>query len=235
MIRLNPNDECPCGSGNPLRACCLGADGDLKPIASVTRCPPPRTGIGTKGCYAAPLADCSPDLSREHFISEGVLGELSDAGLVRIDGCRWQTDGAVQWLPTAVLGSNILCRRHNLALSPLDAVALRFFRWIDQFHREFDGGQNANRFFLVNGHDIERWMLKTLCGAVFSKNATIHAASTDWCPPIDWLQTLFGEMKFPARCGLYVSGNIPDTNIERGYKLVTFSNDDLAPIFRTHS
>src|ERR1700687_3518444 len=226
MITLNPDDACPCGSGNIFRACCLGADGGFKPVASVTRCPPPRTGTRTKGCYAAALADCSPDLSREHFISEGLLKELSVGGLVSIDGFPWQSDRGIQKLPTAVLASNILCRRHNVALSTLDAVALRFFRWIDEFHGEFDRGQEDNRFCLVNGHDVERWILKTLCGAVFSKNATINAAKSDWQPPTEWLQILFGEAQFSARCGLYVSGKIPDSEgIERGYKFVAFSNN----------
>ncbi|MBI3781927.1 MAG: SEC-C domain-containing protein [Deltaproteobacteria bacterium] len=225
MIELSPNDACPCESGRILRECCLGAEGDLRPVASVTRCQAPKTGAQTKGCYAAALADCSADLSREHFISRGVLKELSDGGTVRIDGFPWQTDRAIQRLPTAVLGSNILCRRHNIALSTLDAVALRFFRWIDQFHREFDADQHDDRFFLVNGHDIERWMLKTLCGAVFSKNATINPAGSNWVPPMEWVQILFGEAQFPVRCGVYISGNIPDTEfIERGYKFVAFSN-----------
>jgi hypothetical protein len=162
MIKLSIDDKCPCESGRVLRECCLRAGGELKPTATMTRTPAPTTGIRNSGCYAAGLADCSADISREHYISHGLLRLLSIDGRITIDGFPWQDASADSRVPPATLTGKILCKRHNLALSPLDAAAATLFRRIDKFHHEFSAREYENRFYLCNGHDIERWLLKTL-------------------------------------------------------------------------
>ena len=106
---------------------------------------------------------------------------LSIDGKVTIDGFPWQDSGARNKVPALSLTGKILCRRRNLASSALDAITSRLFERIDQFHHELvDAAQkNENRFFLFNGHDIERWMLKTLCGAVVSGNAEIRTGESN--------------------------------------------------------
>jgi hypothetical protein len=166
VIRPPPDEACPCESSRMLRSCCLTPDGALRPVAAAT-CPAgPKTGIRNDACYAAALADCWADISREHCVSHKLLKQLSVDGKVRVDGFPWQDSGTVGKVAAPSLTGKILYRRHNLALSPLDTVALRLFERIDQFHREITDSdrKNLNRFFLFNGHDIERWMLKTLCG-----------------------------------------------------------------------
>jgi len=173
------------------------------------------------------LADCSPDISREHYVSHGLLKLLSIEGKVTIDGFPWQNAGAVGRFPPATLTGKILCGRHNLALSALDAVASRLFERIDRFHRELVDSttRHQTRFFLFNGHDIERWMLKTLCGAVVSGNAEIRTGESNWKPPLEWFEILFGEDPFPPGCGLYFYSEITDKPyIERGFKFTSFSN-----------
>jgi len=227
MIRLSPDEGCPCESGRVLRSCCLTVDGALRPVAAVTCPPAPRTGIRNGRCYAAALADCSPDISREHYVSHALLKLLSIDGKVTIDGFLWQDSGAVGRVPAPSLTGKILCRRHNLALSPLDAVASRLFERIDEFHHEIANSarKNENRFFLFNGHDIERWMLKTLCGAVVSGNAEIRSRESNWRPPLEWLKILFGEEPFAPRCGLYFHSEVTGKPyIERGFKFTCFSN-----------
>ena len=184
MIRLSPDEKCPCESGRLLRSCCLTVDGALQPSSAVTYPPSPKTGIRNDGCYAAALADCSADISREHYISHALLKLLSIDGKVTIDGFPWQDSGAVSSVPSPSLTGKILCRRHNVGLSSLDAIAARLFERIDQFHHEIveSALKYQNRFFLFNGHDIERWMLKTLCGAVVSGNAEIRTGESNWRP-----------------------------------------------------
>jgi hypothetical protein len=207
-----------------LRECCLRA-GELKPAATVTRASVPKTGIRNSGCYAGALADCSADISREHYVSHALLRRLSIEGRVTIDGFPWQNTGAVNSVPPATLTGKILCSRHNLALSPLDAVASTLFRRIDEFHHDFSAQKYENRFFLCNAHDIERWILKTLCGAVVSGNAEIRTGESNWRPPLEWLQILFGEKPFPPRCGLYFHSEVSDKPyIERGFRFISFSN-----------
>ncbi len=227
MIRLSPDGACPCESGRLLRNCCLNADGQLRPLAAVTCTSTPRTGIRNNRCYAAELADCSAELSREHYVSRALLNLLSIEGTVTIDGFAWQDDGTRTSLPPASLTGRILCSRHNPALSPLDAAAARLFQKIDQFHHEFidSARKPENRCFLFNGHDIERWMLKTLCGTVVSGNALIKSGELNWKPPLGWLNVLFGVEPFTQRCGMYFHSEVTGRpGVERGFKFVSFSN-----------
>src|SRR5271169_5801022 len=94
MVNLCVDDKCPCGSGKVLRECCL-KDGQIRSMSTVTRAPVPQTGIRNSGCYARGLADCSADISREHYISHALLTLLSVEGRVTIDGFPWQNAGVV--------------------------------------------------------------------------------------------------------------------------------------------
>jgi len=139
---------------------------------------------------------------------------------VRIDGFNWQEANRTVELPTARLASKMLCKRHNEALSSLDAVALRFFQKLDNAIRQ---RERRNRAFLFDGTDFERWMLKTLCGVAASGYADIGTVSSDWKPHILWLNILFDGEPFPDRWGFYYSEQSADA-IEGGFKLRTLSN-----------
>jgi hypothetical protein len=221
MIRLNPNkDSCPCASGKLYRDCCLGPNNTLRTKPSITCPPAPKTGFSNPGCYAAELVDCSENLSREHFISQGILRVLSRNGKVKIYGFRWQEENTTLELPTSTVSSRILCTRHNNALSGLDAMALRLFQGIDNVILQV---ARQDQVFLFHGADLERWLLKTLCGAVFSKNAQTGADSIDWRPSLLWLNLLFGGVAFPDHWGFYFA----DADIiERGFTFGVFWNPD---------
>jgi hypothetical protein len=149
------------------------------------------------------------------------LKALSRDGFVKIDGFNWQEMRSTQQqLPTPSLASRILCKRHNEALSGLDAMALRFFQILDSAIRQTEG---RDRVALFDGTDFERWMLKTLCGAAFSANADIGDLPTDWRPDLLWLNILFRGEPFPERLGLYFAGETSD-RIEGGFKLSTIAN-----------
>jgi hypothetical protein len=221
MIRLDVNrDLCPCGSGKLLRECCVGPNNTFRTTPLDTQPPLPRTGFSNPRCYASRLGDCSPLLSREHFISHGILKVLRHGGTVTINGFNWQPENSVQELPPARLASKILCKRHNESLSGLDAMALRLFQAIDNSIRQ---NERKDRVFLFDGSDFERWLLKTLCGAVFSGNAHMKASDKDWRPSPLWLHVLFDGIPFPRRWGFYYAGNTAE-RIEGGFKLRTLSN-----------
>lgn len=221
MIHLYVDkDLCPCDSGKLLGQCCIGPNNRFR-TTPVNTCPPaPMTGFGNPRCFASELTNCSPQLSREHFISHGILKVLSRNGTVSIDGFNWQEGGSLQDLPTPSLASRILCKRHNEALSGLDAMALRLFQTIDNAVRQ---KQRQSRVFLFDGSDLERWLLKTLCGSVFSRNAHTRGVNSDWRPSALWLNVLFNGVDFPNRCGFYFAGDSADA-IEGGFKLRTISN-----------
>ena len=209
MPHIRLTDECPCQSGKVFAQCC--ANTDFKPLYAVTRTPKPKTGFKKLRCYAAELGDCSKKISREHFLSEGILKILNENNDLTVVGLPWLKREEHRKLNPASLVANILCDRHNNVLSPLDAVAIRFFKALDQIEQEFLNEKTAckERVFLFNGHDIERWMLKTLCGFLYSNNAsTLEGETIHWKPNITWLNMLFGTQKFPVGCGIYYEAKI---------------------------
>jgi hypothetical protein len=121
-----------------------------------------------------------------------------------VSGFPWQKAGEVKELPIKALASNILCKRHNEALACLDDIGGRFVKSLHTINADSGNGIAVDRMFLFNGHDIERWMLKGLCGLAYSKNLAHNAKQiTDWTPPVEWLEILFGLRLFPDKWGLY--------------------------------
>jgi hypothetical protein len=67
----------------------------------------------------------------------------------------------------------------------------------------------------VNGHDVERWLLKTLAGLLLSKSGrTQEGEPLSADVPRAWVNILFGHRSFPPTWGLYVVG-------ELGYTVAT--------------
>lgn len=219
-FHISPHSKCPCGSGYSACNCCLTVSGFIK-TAALTSPPAPPTGNALPRCYAAPLADCSPKLSREHFVSASLLEELNVSNQLRVSGLRWQDDGQSKHLKPNALASKILCDRHNSALSPLDAIAVNLFQAVNE---ENMSGTGRQLLFLFSGSDIERWMLKILCGFAYSGNLLLEN-EVDISVPKAWLDILFGYMDFAAGQGLYVCrsvGHVFET--ARQVKLRTISN-----------
>lgn len=102
----------------------------------------------------------------------------------------------------------MLCDRHNAALAPLDSIAVRLFRAFDE---EGAAGSGQQLLYLFSGHDIERWLLKILCGIAYSKNLALET-ECDISIPKHWLDVLFGYAEFSDHQGLYVC-------ISRGHRI----------------
>ena len=152
-----------------------------------------------ESCYANCLTDCDNQRSREHFISESLLHYLNQKNGLRVGGYPW-IKGNDQALPPNALASKMLCKRHNSALSQLDAIAVRLFQAFDE---ERVSGSGQQLIHLFSGHDIERWLLKILCGLAFSKSIQLEGEA-DLSIPDCWLRILFGEADLPNEQGLYV-------------------------------
>jgi hypothetical protein len=200
IFKISPDSLCPCGSQRPARRCCLTKDGFVKKPAA-TSPPSPNTGKSNNRCYASSLADCSSKITLEHYISKSLLKELSSNGYLQVQGFSWQSEGEEKVLPISALGANILCKRHNEALSLLDSIAARFLHAFDE-ENAFDN--DKQRLLLFSGHDMERWLLKVLYGLAFSGNLNIELKRYI---PIDWLEILFGYKDFSYGQGLYICGH----------------------------
>ncbi|MBZ4518191.1 hypothetical protein [Mycobacterium avium] len=133
-----PEDDCPCGSHREATRCHRANDGSW-----IAEPPPPlltgpRTGYANPGCYARASKDCDEELTREHFITDDVLGAISaDGKVVVVEGAAWQDKTERRkTIGRASLSRKMLCRRHNNALSPLDQMAAEFFRYfLEDHHR----------------------------------------------------------------------------------------------------
>jgi hypothetical protein len=125
-----------------------------------------------------------------------------DQKTIKVTGFPWAL--TEKSLRPKTLESQILCSRHNSALSGLDAIAGRLFDFL--LCVSTTGYRRPQvPVALFNGHDLERWMLKVLCGVVTSDNAIkddvrIRPVAK---PPVQWLRTLFYHRPFPAQCGIY--------------------------------
>lgn len=195
---LSPDSECPCGSGESASVCCLTATGFRK-IPACTGPQGPITGDSLGGCYASRLTDCCLKLSREHYISESLLHYLNQDKKLTISGLPW-LEGESRIVSPNSLGSKILCKRHNSALAPLDAIAVRLFQAFDE---QGVHGSGQQLLHLFSGHDLERWLLKVLCGSTYSRNLTLDSEA-DVSIPDYWLDILFCSAQFPEGQGLYV-------------------------------
>jgi hypothetical protein len=100
------------------------------------------------------------------------------------------------------LGAKILCKRHNEALSDLDDVAGRFAAAIATIPEVLSSGASSVRVF--RGEDIERWMLKVMCGSIWAgrsrSNRTLRF-------PVEWLRAIFEGTDSPGLTLFYSAPN----------------------------
>lgn len=178
------DDDCPCGSGKVFAACCLGADGRPEMELGSLLPPVPATGETQAGCYMARTADCGGGLSREHYISRGLI----DGPELKVRGMPWQREEVARYSADNLV-ARILCRRHNSALSPLDAHAIRFFLALEAGlnHAQRRSLSRRNRFFMTSGDGLELWAMKTLASLYASQIefTTPEHRFRDYAPPMD--------------------------------------------------
>ena len=162
---VSAQNPCICGSGRLASKCCFLSGAFHKTPAHVDL-RRQTDGFGLGGCYLRDLSTCSEKLSREHLVSEGVLNTIAEGDAV-VSGFPWQEAGKQKAIGKSNLVARCLCETHNNSLSPLDTAATNLFLALKRCHDEQRG---PPIHFLVSGHDLERWMLKTLAAFASSRN-----------------------------------------------------------------
>ena len=157
---------CRCGSDKNAGACCLDGEGNWfkKPASLDLRTP--RTGRSVAKCYMNEMLSCEGGLSGEHLISRSVIELLAGGGNFKIAGTPWLPEGEFKTVGTGSFRAKCLCERHNSKLHPLDDAARFLFR---VFKTCFEDATHVSEY-LVSGHDVERWLLKTLKALAASRN-----------------------------------------------------------------
>ncbi|MER8809230.1 hypothetical protein [Mesorhizobium australicum] len=174
---------------------------------------PPKTEYANPACYMHSTNDCSTKISGEHYISENILRQFGPRLIV--SGMPWQPAGQETRYGAGSLTANILCDRHNSALSPLDAAAGRFFRelGIAYGHVTKRSLSTKTSFFLSSGEALESWAFKTLLGLYHGGisqaegRRLVDRVSLDEATPI---RALSGQ-RLKAPLGTYVQRNVGAT------------------------
>src|SRR6185312_1531780 len=124
-----------------------------------------------------------------------------------------------------VLASDILCQRHNSALSSLDAQASHVSKTILRFDRsllKYDGSTTPREYVDVSGVDFERWLLKCIVGLVLSGNLK-HSVLKDEC-----VNLLYSRLAWPELWGLYFSLPAAGTAVYHSDSFIIESLTDAA-------
>lgn len=201
------NGRCPCGSPKPANACCYNGGVWRKPPAILgLRALPPMSAV--ERCYMKELGSCDGGISGEHLITESIMLLLKGDDDFSISGVPWLASGETRIISPKNLTANCLCRKHNSALSLLDTAALYFFTALKScLERE---AQSVR--YLVCGHDIERWLLKTVKAMAVSKNLARggERLSGAFSRDTELLNMLDDPTNWPDDAGLYCVMNTGD-------------------------
>lgn len=177
-------------------------------------------GLQHPECYACALGGCSREMSGEHYVSKSILelienraGQKSKS--VRVTGLSFQKRGALQQLGISSLVGNILCKTHNSLLSPLDDAGKAMFLAMDGMNDGAADPSLPERVQLVDGDGLERWVLKTMCGGLYSGAFKVSPTETmkGVCPPPAWLDMLFKGAGLPPGQGLYYMPRKPGETV----------------------
>lgn len=149
----------------------------------------------------AELSSCDGPISGEHLISKSVIEVLAAEGNFSISGVPWLAPDETKFVGPNSLTANCLCKRHNSALSDLDDAAQQFFTAIKAaLHMEA-----ASSMFVISGHDLERWLLKTAKTMAVSGNLTLtrQRLSGSFPESVDVISLLDDPLHWPPGAGLY--------------------------------
>ncbi len=131
------------------------------------------------------------------------------------------------------LTSRILCKYHNNSRSKYDTEGGKLARAMDQIDEHAGASGWPIEPHFVDGDLIERWMLKTLCGGIYSGNFLVPPEDSlrGMLPPPEWLNVLWKGADLLPKQGLYLKAPMEDgvmttSKTQRGY-LPLFSLDGL--------
>lgn len=230
-IRLpwRPEEPCPCQSGLQFGICCRLPDGNVFKVPVLPTPPPPVTGHMWDGCYMGSTRNCSSSGSREHFISRTVLALIGEDS-VKVSGVPWLPADEARALSLKSLAANILCERHNAALSPLDTSAGRFFGALKDIYADLENKKSISRkrlWYLFSGEELELWLFKTALGLFHSGNAAksrVKLAQTQAIHPD--IVRVFSGAAIPSPCGMHVLRVNPSTTNIRSHLIVEPGSSD---------
>lgn len=161
----------------------------------------------SRGCWAAPLGDCSDKISREHLVTSALFEDLR----VRVAGFPW-CQGGEHVIGLSSLVGKLLCSRHNNLLAPVDAHAAEVFGFFREIRRIAVVRERLRSHiwrtvkYQANGRVLERWFLKSAINLALSGRSDLRWVVDDaplFSPPSPLVKAAFGQADLPAFMGLY--------------------------------
>ena len=169
------------------------------------------------------LGSCKDGISGEHLISESIMRLLAGDGEFKISGLPWLPLGEFKSIGFKSLTANCLCVKHNSCLHSLDDAALAFFTALKSC---MDKDAKQLRF-IVSGHDIERWLLKTIKVMATSGNLSQGQVklSGEFASDVRVIEMLDNPHQWSPGTGLYCVMNAGDlTQNHNLFKLAPLTN-----------
>lgn len=215
-VILQREGPCPCGSGKRFLGCCMQIDGYVQKLLPILTLPGNKTEFSQPGCYLASDQNCSQGLTGEHYISRSVLAVLGEQ--IKVVGVPWLQKGEERTVGLNSLTANLLCKRHNSALSPLDDEAGKFSHHLDQIHRDLNRHSLSRRkkAHLFSGEAIELWLLKVTCGVCLGFAAKDGVKlKTDHVSDFEKIRFAFYRRVWDVGGGLYLNARLGSTVVGR--------------------
>lgn len=146
-----------------------------------------------------------------------------------ISGVPWLEKGETKILQPSALTANCLCQKHNSALSPLDNATKYFFTAVKSCLQR--AARSAR--YIVSGHDIERWLLKTVKAAAVSKNLARgrERRTGAFASDVQVLDMLDDPAHWPDDAGLYCfmkAGNLTENHNRSRLQPLTNQKDEIS-------
>ena len=187
----------------------------------------PIPGFQNPKCYARNLGSCCKKVSAEHWVSKSIL-ELVEHGrgkkskIVAVARSTPDQEGITEDRGVASLTGKMLCVEHNGRLSGLDSLGKKMFEAMESVHE--GSPQYRENVRRIDGDLLERFLLKIICGTMFSGNmGPLSGSLKGVAPRLEWLKALFEGFTLPNRYGLYYIAAAENEIIRADRKILDFS------------
>jgi hypothetical protein len=224
-----PSEPCPCGEGRLFGHCCRRPGGEIYKSVSWPIPPPPVTCYSNVRCYMNWTRNCCNTMSREHFVSQSVL-KLIGEKYVTVSGAPWQGDSKMKPVPIKDLVSkDLLCVRHNSAMSPLDTAAGRFFTAIKSIYADLGDFSTLSRkrqWWLLSGEELELWLVKVAFGVYHSGNVAIERQKLRDTQRLEnVILRAFHGATIPVPLGMYIMRDRKQSEFPNNLDFASLSSD----------
>lgn len=166
-------------------------------------------------CYANTRGGCSGTISGEHYVSHGLI-KLYGNNDPKFTVQHKTGKGVGHPVTAKNFKANILCQKHNAALSPADDAALAFATFLRRTAREYDAGAGEwgnPEQITISGDDMQRWVLKIFLNHAVTGHYDVHQRNSSVRFPTEAIDLLLDRAAWPSTWGLTVPGSVTSKDV----------------------